>query len=541
MRAEVKRQLKFKRDIARAAKADKAEDTAEEYDHTHYVSNMLKQGESLYDVVYMITLIRPTYDSLMDSRRELIDRLETEGLKLYSANARQEEALLSTLPGMWPSKVIWNKGRRNHLTSSLSASYMFFANEFNDSHGIILGRTTSGALFKFNPFDTDRHQNASLFITGSPGSGKTFTTQILARRMRMLGHRIMMILPIKGYEYARGCAAIGGEFIQLKPGAETCINIFDVNPVDDESSRLIDEDSLVEEKILTVSMNRVINVIDFLMGDDKTTIVEKRLVGNLLLKMYEKFGITMDNDSIYEEVDGQRQIKKMPTASDFMVYLKAEPRLKRIATVFAEFTEGKSKNMDGQTNVNLQNKYICFDVSQTPKDLLAVYMYIAIDLVESKMKENRTETGLAIIDEAWRCMVGSGSVGAAESILSMAKVLRGYGAGLIICTQELRDLVESTGGYGRAIINAAKTKLILNSGEEDAERIAKLLRLTEDEAAQLTKFEKGKGLLLTSDEKAVVKIIKTDKDEDDFTTDVNRLRIIAERNRQRREAEQQQA
>lgn len=54
-------------------------------------------------------------------------------------------------------------------------------------------------------------------MCGTSGTGKTFTLQLLALRMRMRGIQCYIIAPIKGHEFKRACSKIGGEFIKICP------------------------------------------------------------------------------------------------------------------------------------------------------------------------------------------------------------------------------------------------------------------------------------------------------------------------------------
>ena len=64
-------------------------------------------------------------------------------------------------------------------------------------------------------------------ILGTSGAGKTFTLQLMAMRMREKNVRVFILSPLKGQEFRRVCHNIDGEFIQISPASNQCINIYE--------------------------------------------------------------------------------------------------------------------------------------------------------------------------------------------------------------------------------------------------------------------------------------------------------------------------
>ncbi len=517
----VKRQLNWKAQDVGSTSAAKADDVRDEYDNTHFIKERMRAQEDLYDVCMIITISAPSYAELRKMKKDLVYYLKTEDIYTQDCYARQEEVFKSILPGMWVSPAIWRKGRRNFLTSSLSSTYPFTSNQLADKNGVVIATARNGTLCVYNPFDTTNHNNANILITGEAGMGKTYTTQIIARRLRLMGYKMILILPIKAFEYARGCEAVGGSFIEIKPGSTNCLNIFDIKPIDNIDDRYIDGQSYREESLLAQNISRIKTWISLLMQEDKLDIVEKSRIDTTLTTLYSNFGITDDNSSIY---DSNGKLKKVPIISDYVKLIDKVPELSRVREALDIFINGLCKNMNGQTNVDDNNDYTVYDVSGCPQELLPAFMYTAISKGYDTLKENRTTQGLIVLDETWLCMRNET---AGNQINEMVKVLRGFGGGAVIATQELGDMLNSPGGYGRAVINNTATKIILKPGEQDAEELAKLLRLTETDVAKLTSQKRGQALLIMNKDKIDINVQASYKEDCDFTTDPNRLKQIA--------------
>ena len=124
------------------------------------------------------------------------------------------------------------------------------------------------------------------------------------------------------------------------------------------------------------------------------------------------------------------------------------------------------------------------------------------------------------IDEIWQ-LVGAGSNAmAAEFCLEIFKIVRGYGGAAIAATQDLNDFLALDGGkYGKGIINNAKTKIILNLEDDEAMRVQDTLKLTDAEISNITRFERGNGLISTNSNHITVEFKASKLEKQLITTD----------------------
>lgn len=181
------------------------------------------------------------------------------------------------------------------------------------------------------------------------------------------------------------------------------------------------------------------------------------------------------------------------------------------------------------TNVDLSNPYTVLDISELTGDLLTVGMFVALDFVWDKAKEDRTKEKAIFIDEIWQ-LVGAGSNSmAAEFCLEIFKIIRGYGGAAIAATQDLNDFFALDGGkYGKGIINNAKTKIVLNLEDDEAIRVQDALKLTDTEIANITRFERGNGLISTNSNHITVEFKASALEKQLITTDRYELSQIVQ-------------
>lgn len=91
--------------------------------------------------------------------------------------------------------------------------------------------------------------------------------------------------------------------------------------------------------------------------------------------------------------------KEMPILGDLYDVLIASPETKRLANILNRLVHGSAQTFSRQTNVDLDNKYTVLDISELTGDLLTVGMFVALDFVWDKAKENRAVEKAIFIDE----------------------------------------------------------------------------------------------------------------------------------------------
>lgn len=499
----------------------------------------IKQGIANYneDLFYMsvfVTVSARTYEELMWRKQQMTDMLKSMDMYVSECSFQQEDALRTVMPFLQISPKLEKKSKRNVLTSGAASTYMFTSFEMSDDTGVLLGiNRHNNSLCIVDLFDTKKNKNANLNLLGTSGAGKTFTMQLLALRMRMRGIQCYIIAPIKGHEFRRACNRIGGQFIKIAPGSPHCINIMEIRHTISPEMELIDELDYSEMDSLLAQKIQQLMIFFSLLIPDMTN-EEEQMLDEALIRTYGKFGITHDNDSVYEDRNAvPPKMKTMPILGDLHEELQKNEMTKRIAVIVSRFVTGSAQSFNQQTNVDLSNKYIVLDLSELKGKLLPVGMMIALDYVWDKIKSDRTKKKAIMIDEIWQ-LIGAGSNRmAAEFCLEIFKVIRGFGGAAISATQDLSDFFGlEDGRYGRAIINNSKNKIILNLEPDEAEFVRDTLKLTKTEIRSITRFERGEALICSNNSKVPV-IIKASKEEQEMiTTDRAELEAILKERQQ---------
>lgn len=495
----------------------------------YYIKNgIANHNEDLFYMSVFVTISAKTYDELLWRKQQMTDMLKSMDMYLSDCRFQQEDALRSVMPFLQISPKLQKKTQRNVLTSGAASTYMFTSFEMFDDSGVLLGvNRHNNSLCIVDLFNTKINKNANLTMCGTSGTGKTFTLQLLALRMRMRGIQCYIIAPIKGHEFKRACSKIGGEFIKIAPGSPHCINVMEIRHTISPEMELIDEvDYNDMDSMLARKIQQLMIFFSLLIPD--MTNEEEQMLDEALIKTYNEFGITHDNNSLYADATCfPPKLKKMPILGDLHKHLLENPMTTRIAAIVSRFVTGSAQSFNRQTNVDLTNKYIVLDLSELKGKLLPVGMMIALDYVWDNIKADRVKKKAIMIDEIWQLIGASSNKLAAEFCLEIFKVIRGYGGAAIAATQDLSDFFSlDDGKYGRAIINNSKNKIILNLEQDEAQYVKDVLKLTRTEVRSITQFERGEALIHSNNNKVPVVIKASVEEKEMITTDRAELEAI---------------
>ena len=489
----------------------------------YYIKDGIANGnEDLIYLSVMITISARTYEDLLWRKQQMVDMLKSMDLYTGDCTFQQEAALRSVMPLLSLDAGLEKKMQRNVLTSGAAASYLFTSFELSDDNGVRLGlNRTNHSLCIIDFFNSMLYKNANVAVLGTTGAGKTYLLQTLALRLRMRNIQCFIIAPLKGHEHRRACLGVGGTYIKISPGSQDCINVMEIRETVAPEMALLDETDYNEDSMLARKIQQLLIFFSLLIPDLSTE--EEQMLDESLVQTYADRGITHDNASIYTD-SSRSQIKPMPILGDLYQHLQDNPLTQRIATIVGRFVTGSAKNFNRPTNVDLNNKYVVLDISELKGKLLPVGMLIALDYVWDAVKADRTKRKMIFIDEIWQLIGATSNRYAAEFCVEIFKIIRGYGGGALAATQDLSDFFSlDDGKFGRAILNACKTKVILNLEADEAEYVRETLKLTRTEVRAITQFERGEALISSNNNKVPLLIRASKAEHELITTDRSEL------------------
>jgi len=508
---------------ARRNRTNKANKISGTYANNNYVYKEMERGNALYNTAIILTFRASTPKRLIDNMYMVKKSYKKYHIEVDDSFLKCEEYFKMTMPFLYITKPFRDL-QHNTLASQLATLYCYTTYELNDATGSLFG-ICENSLTSINIFNTDMFKNGNAVIVGTSGAGKTFTQQVIGRRYMLNGMRCFFLIPKKGYEYENGCRAADGAYVKLYPGSDDCINIFEIKPEGEIDTSVFGEDEAEERKHYQNAswrarkINNIILWINLLLKGRSLTTKEYGLINKGLTEIYEKYGITNDNLSIFKDAN-RRTLKVMPTIQDLYDFCRTKKELSEIEDVLEIFISGNCSNMNGQTNVDLDKEYVVFNIDEDliGEDLLAAFIFIGFDNVYTEVKAKTKSRDIVILDEVWKMLKEEAS---AKQVQNMVKLLRGYGGAAIMATQEIADFMNAPGGFGKSVLNNSEIKLVLNMKEEDLKLVRENLKLTDDDCKAIKKFKRGTAMLIANEEKLTIRIKASELEYETYTTDVN--------------------
>lgn len=385
---------------------------------------------------------------------------------------------------------------RNMNTGALSTTFPFTSSELSRNEGILYGlnRHNNGLVL----FDRFSLENANMVVFAKSGAGKSFAIKLEALRSLMMGVECIIIDPED--EYKPLCEAVGGTYLRLSLASKTRINPFDLPRVFDQD----EADNALQANIISLH-----GLLRLMMGgatqsnstgetlSSPLTPGEEADLDAAIINTYARAGITRD-----PLTHGATP----PTMNDLYNTLASMTGTgPSLAQRLRQYTTGTFSGIfSEQSNVELNNPFLVFNIRDLEDALRPVGMYIVLNYIWNKVKSDRRKRML-IVDEAWQLMKYDDS---ANFMFSLAKRARKYYLGLTTISQDVEDFLSSK--MGRAVVANSSLQLLLKQAPSATDIIADTFKLTNEEKNRLSQFPVGEGLFFAGLNHVIIRILASD-------------------------------
>ncbi|MBX4197465.1 hypothetical protein KW801_02840, partial [Candidatus Saccharibacteria bacterium] len=213
-----------------------------------------------------------------------------------------------------------------------------------------------------------------------------------------------------------------------------------------------------------------------------------------LIETYAKAGIT--NDPLTHG-------STPPTISDlYDTLLHMGGTGPQLAQRLRKYTSGTFAGIfSQQSNVNVNNPMVVFNIRDLEDELRPVAMYIVLNHIWNRTKVDKKRR-ILIVDEAWQLMKYEDS---ANFLFSLAKRARKYNLGITTITQDVEDFMASR--MGRAIVANASMQILLKQSPTAVDVLADVFKLTSEEKKRLSQFPVGQGLFFAGQNHVHIQVI----------------------------------
>lgn len=427
-------------------------------------NDMRNRDQRLYSTLITMVITADTKQEL-DNVTDTVFSMVSNGSTAQFAILRYQQ--LDGLNTVLPFGVRRINCFRTLTTESLAAFMPFNAQEVRHAHGTYYGQNTiSGNMIFVN-----RNQllNGNCIVLGVSGGGKSFFVKEDATSIILANPNADVLIIDPEREYNLLVNALGGEVVNISSNSENHINAMDMN------------------KNYEDDKNPIATKSEFIMS-----LCEQLIGGTVGPK--DKSIIDRCCRSVYANYIKSGYKITPPTLKDFREELLNQPETEaqELALALELFTDGSLNTFAQPTNVDINNRLICYDILDLGEQLLPVGMLVVLDNILNRITSNRTKgrTTYIFIDEIYLLFAQKYT---ADFLYRVWKRVRKYGAFATGITQNVGDMLQSN--TARTMLANSEFTVMLNQNGSDRLDLSKLLNISDNQTEFFTNVQAGHGLM----------------------------------------------
>ena len=432
--------------------------------------NLLKELQSRNERMFMLTFLLV---NTADTKQQLDNNVfqassiaQKYNCQLVRLDYLQEEGLMSSLPLGFNQVEI----QRSLTTSSTAIFIPFTTQELFQSGGEALYYGLNALSSNLIMVDRKKLKNPNVLILGTPGSGKSFSAKREITNAFLITGDDIAICDPEG-EYFPLVQRLGGQVIRISPTSSDYINPMDINLnySDDENP-------------LSLKADFILSLCELVVGSrDGLQPVEKTVIDRCVRLIYQPYL----NDPCPENI---------PILGDLYEALlkQDEKEAHHIATALEIYVSGSLNVFNHRTNVDVNNRIVCYDIKELGKQLKKLGMLIVQDQVWGRVTANRAagKSTRYYMDEFHLLLKEEQTAAYSVEIWKRFRKWGGIPTGI---TQNVKDLLSS-----REVENIFENSdfvYMLNQAGGDRQILAKQLNISPHQLSYVTHSGEGEGLL----------------------------------------------
>lgn len=431
--------------------------------------NLLEDLQSRNERMFLVTVL---VMSTAKKRQKLDNNIfQVQGIsQKYNCSLRpldyqQEAGLMSCIP-LGLNRIEIQRG----LTTSATAIFIPFTTQELFQEGEALYYGLNALSNNVIMVDRKRLKNPNGLILGTPGSGKSFSAKREITNCFLITEDDIIICDPEA-EYYPLVEALHGQVVRISPVSTQYINPMDLNLNYSE-----------EDNPLSLKSDFILSLCELIVGGKNgLEPVEKTIIDRCVRLVYQNYL----SDPVPEN---------MPILQDLYDLLRNqdEPEAQRLATALEIYVTGSLNVFNHQTNVDINNRIVCFDIRELGKQLKKIGMLIVQDQVWNRVTLNRSahKATRYYIDEFHLLLKEEQT---ATDSVEIWKRFRKWGGIPTGITQNIKDLLAS-----REIENIFENSdfiYMLNQAAGDRQILAKHLNISPTQLSYVTNSNEGEGLL----------------------------------------------
>ena len=430
------------------------------------LQELQSQNERMFLITILVMNTGKTKQELETNVFQASSIAQKHNCMLRRLSYQQEDALMSSLP--LAKNLI--EIQRALTTSSTAIFVPFTTQELFQNRKEALYYGLNALSNNLIMVDRKALKNPNGLILGTPGSGKSFSAKReIANAFLVTDDDIIICDPEA--EYTALVQKFDGQVIHISPVSTQYINPMDIN------SNYSEEDNPVALKA-----DFILSLCELIVG------------GKEGLQPVEKTVIDRCVHQIYQNYFNDPRPENMPLLEDlyFALLAQEEKEAHHVATALEIYVKGSLNLFNHRTNVDIENRLVCYDIKELGKQLKKIGMLIVQDQVWGRVTANRS-AGKATryyMDEFHLLLKEEQTAAYSVEIWKRFRKWGGIPTGI---TQNVKDLLSSH--EVENIFENSDFIYMLNQAAGDRAILAKQLNISTHQLSYVTHSGEGEGLL----------------------------------------------
>ena len=430
------------------------------------LKELQSQNERMFLVTFLVLNTGRTEQELENNVFQASSIAQKHNCSLCRLDYQQEQGLMSSLP-LADNQIEIQRG----LTTSSTAIFIpFTTQELYQSGKESLYYGLNSLSQNLIMVDRKKLKNPNGLILGTPGSGKSFSAKREITNAFLVTEDDIIICDPEA-EYAPLVQRLKGQVIKISPNSTQFINPMDINSNYSE-----------EENPLALKADFILSLCELVVGGKEGLLpVEKTVIDRCVHLIYRRYF-------------ADPRLENMPLLEDLYEALlqQEEKEAHHVATALEIYVKGSLNLFNHRTNVDVNNRIICYDIKELGKQMKKIGMLVVQDQVWGRVTANRSagRSTRYYVDEFHLLLKEEQTAAYSVEIWKRFRKWGGIPTGL---TQNVKDLLSS-----REVENIFENSdfvYMLNQAAGDRQILAKQLNISPHQLSYVTHSGEGEGLL----------------------------------------------
>ena len=434
-------------------------------DAKRLLEDLQSRNERMFHITVVFMHTAKTKQALESAIFQSAGIAQEHNCSLRRLDYLQEQGMMSSLPlGVNYVPI------KRALTTTSTAIYIPFTTQELFMGGDSLYYGLNAQSNNMMMVDRKKLKNPNGLILGTPGSGKSFAAKREIANVFFATQDDIIIDDPEG-EYAPLVRQLNGQVVVISANSKDHINPMDINL-----------DYSDDDNPLGFKSDFILSLCELIMGSRNGIEAEERSVIDRCLPV------------VYQKYFENPIPENMPVLGDLYACLREqkEPQAQRIATALEIYVNGSLNVFNHHTNVELNNRVVCFDIKDLGKQLKKLGMLIVQDQVWNRVTINRNQhkSTRYYIDEFHLLLKEEQTANYSVEIWKRFRKWGGVPTGI---TQNVKDLRSSA--EIENILENSDFIIMLNQAAGDRQILAQMLNISKNQLSFVTSSGEGEGLL----------------------------------------------